>query len=975
MDLKVLFVEDSPDDAELMLRRLRDAGFEPQWDRVQAVETLLEALAAEAWQIALVDYSMPGFGGIDALKLLAETAPDLPAITVSGDISEETAVETLGAGAVDYVLKHNLTRLAPAVTRAVAGAELRRRHRQAAESARIALHAVDHASLVIMTMAADGTSVYVNRLACERLGAERDALVGAKIWDHGLSMTQEGWPASWAEMTQRGVLEYRVDGPGPGGGRLVYDVTANYLADADVVISYGRDVTDRVVAEEQARESDAMYRRIVEMASEGIWATDDECRTTFVNRQMSAMLGYEPDEMLGHVDVEFTFEEDTYVLEAQARARRQGLPGVYDCRFRAKDGGEVWMHLSAVAERAPDGTFCGAFALCTDITERRRADDALRREESNLSALFASSPVGMMVVDERLDVVRVNPAAAALATGAGDVLESYKVDGTMQCGVALRCVHRGDDPRGCGYSEACSLCPLRNALQAMLETGESVRGVELAFDQSADDGGRRVWLRVGAQPVTMNGTQHTIVALDDVSERRRAEEALMESETHFRAFFEQASIGMATTSLEKGWVSVNETLCTMLGYTAEELRAGLTWAELTHPDDLAADVARYDELVEGKIEGYSIDKRFVRKDGETLNARLTVRGVREHGSLAFIAVVIEDVGARVHALEALRESAEQFEQFAQRIPGIVTIKDAEHRYVYASARSGSADGVADSASWTGKTPLDIWAREEAEHSEEVADRALAGEVIDEVLEWQREGENKYFHSVHFPLPQHDGPPLVCGISLDVTGQMLAEEEVRRKAGQLRRTVEGTVLAMGHVVESRDPYTAGHERRVAELAEAIAGAMGMDDEEVDGVRLAGLIHDIGKIAVPAEILSKPGRLSVVEFNLIKQHARAGYEIIEAVEFSQPVADMVLQHHERLDGSGYPQALTDAQILPQAKILAVADVAEAMSSHRPYRPALGMDAALEELKQGAGVKYDAGVVAACVNLVEEGFSFTP
>jgi putative nucleotidyltransferase with HDIG domain len=371
-----------------------------------------------------------------------------------------------------------------------------------------------------------------------------------------------------------------------------------------------------------------------------------------------------------------------------------------------------------------------------------------------------------------------------------------------------------------------------------------------------------------------------------------------------------------------------------------------------------------------------MNKRFVSKDGTILYARLTVRGVREDGRLAYLAAVIEDVSARARAIQALRESEEQFEQFALQIPGIVTIKDAEHRYVYASALAGSAGDVAGTSSWTGKTPVDIWTREEAEHSEAVADRALAGEVVDEVVEWLREGDTRYFHSVHFPIPQQHGPPLVGGISLDVSGQMLAEEEVRHKAEQLRRTVEGTVLAMGHVVESRDPYTAGHERSVAELAEAIAAALGMDEEEVDGVRLAGLIHDIGKIAVPAEILSKPGRLSAVEFNLIKQHARAGYEIIEAVEFSQPLADMVLQHHERLDGSGYPQGLTEAQILPQARILAVADVAEAMSSHRPYRPALGMEAALDELKQGAGVKYDAGVVAACVKLVEEdGFEFTP
>jgi putative nucleotidyltransferase with HDIG domain len=214
-----------------------------------------------------------------------------------------------------------------------------------------------------------------------------------------------------------------------------------------------------------------------------------------------------------------------------------------------------------------------------------------------------------------------------------------------------------------------------------------------------------------------------------------------------------------------------------------------------------------------------------------------------------------------------------------------------------------------------------------------------------------------------------------GISLDVSEEVETQEAVRRQAEQLRRTVEGTVLAMSLVVETRDPYTAGHERRVSELATAIAVAMGMEGEELAALRLASLIHDIGKMAVPSEILSKPGRLGEIEFDLIKQHSASGYDILDAIDFGLPVAEIVLQHHERLDGSGYPRALTGESILPGARILAVADVVEAMSSYRPYRPALGIAAALAEVKEHVGDKYDADVVATCARLFEEqGFQFS-
>ncbi|MGC8874339.1 MAG: HD domain-containing phosphohydrolase [Chloroflexia bacterium] len=206
---------------------------------------------------------------------------------------------------------------------------------------------------------------------------------------------------------------------------------------------------------------------------------------------------------------------------------------------------------------------------------------------------------------------------------------------------------------------------------------------------------------------------------------------------------------------------------------------------------------------------------------------------------------------------------------------------------------------------------------------------------------------------------------------DITALVLAEEERQRALERLRRVVEGTVRALAATAEHRDPYTAGHQRRVARLAAAIAREMGLSPEQIEGIEVAGIVHDIGKSTVPTEILSKPGRLSPEEMALVRLHPRASFEILRTIEFPWPVALVALQHHERLDGSGYPQGLGGEQILLEARILAVADVVEAMSSHRPYRPALGLDRALEEVRQGRGVLFDARAVDACMRVFATDF----
>ncbi len=208
-----------------------------------------------------------------------------------------------------------------------------------------------------------------------------------------------------------------------------------------------------------------------------------------------------------------------------------------------------------------------------------------------------------------------------------------------------------------------------------------------------------------------------------------------------------------------------------------------------------------------------------------------------------------------------------------------------------------------------------------------------------------------------------------GIVRDITERKQSGEKLERTLDNLRNAMGATIRVIAQVVETRDPYTAGHQRRVADLARAIATEMQLPTSMVEGIRMAGVIHDIGKVSVPAEILSKPGKLTYKEFELIKEHPQTGYDILRDVEFPWPIATIILQHHEKMNGSGYPQELKGDDISLEARIMAVADVVEAVASHRPYRPALGVNIALEEVVKGRGLLYDADVVDVCLQLFQE------
>ena len=239
-----------------------------------------------------------------------------------------------------------------------------------------------------------------------------------------------------------------------------------------------------------------------------------------------------------------------------------------------------------------------------------------------------------------------------------------------------------------------------------------------------------------------------------------------------------------------------------------------------------------------------------------------------------------------------------------------------------------------------------------------------------------DGTERHFEGIARAVSwdNNDKPSVVVKIYKDITERRLTENELRESMKMLRKNLAGTIQAISRTVETRDAYTAGHQRRTKEIARAIAFEMGLPKQQIEGIRMAGIIHDLGKISVPAEILSKPGKISESEFSIIKQHPQTGYEILKGIDFNWPVADIVLQHHERLDGSGYPNNFQGDEILLEARVLGVADVIEAMSSHRPYRPALGIDDAFEEITINKGITYDPDVVAAAIDLFSHrGYQF--
>lgn len=325
----------------------------------------------------------------------------------------------------------------------------------------------------------------------------------------------------------------------------------------------------------------------------------------------------------------------------------------------------------------------------------------------------------------------------------------------------------------------------------------------------------------------------------------------------------------------------------------------------------------------------------------------------------------------------LRKSEERFRVIAESTLGWIWEVDVKGRYTYASSVVERILGYKPEEMLK-KCFYDLFHSEDQEKLKRAAFEVFSQkEIFREFINRNvhKDGTTVWFSTSGVPILDEKRNLIgYRGVDIDITTRRQAEEELRQSFKKLQKIMESTIYAIARIVEMRDPYTAGHQQRVANLSSAIAKEMNLPNDKIRGLYMAAVIHDIGKIYVPAEILSRPSRLTESELALVKTHPRVGYDILKTIEFPWPVANIVLQHHECLNGSGYPQGLKKGDILLEAKILVVSDVVEAMSSHRPYRPARGLEVTLEEISKEKDVLYDADIVDICLQLFEKkGFKF--
>ena len=496
-------------------------------------------------------------------------------------------------------------------------------------------------------------------------------------------------------------------------------------------------------------------------------------------------------------------------------------------------------------------------------------------------------------------------------------------------------------------------------VKSLIEKGV-VRDREVMFGTKS---GKVITALLSGELLDIGGEQCILTFTKDITERKDAARALEESESRLRNILENANQIIFTIDSDGNVTFVSPAWERIMGYSNSDI-INKNFLEFVHPEDSEKGIRALELIKEKGTLSEPVVLRMGNATGEWRWLRVVGSALdNSEAEMIQYGGIAEDITETKHSEDVLRETYIRLHTLLEAIPDVVYMKDRNGIFLEVNRAYEEIAGVSRNQI--------IGTRGESFLPEKIfrfnieTDRRLVetGRMLQFEDVFETPGNTRYASITKVPLKDDNGYVTgIVGITTDITTIRQAEE-------RYRSALEGTIQTMSKIVELRDPYTAGHQHRASRLAVEIAREMDLDPERIEGVRVASLLYEIGKINVPSEILNKPGKITEMEYELIQNHPQSAYEILKNINFPWPVADIVHQHHERMDGSGYPGRLKGEEILLEARILAVADVVEAMCSHRPYRGSLGIEKALEEIENRGGISYDEKVVSVCLNLFRE------
>jgi PAS domain S-box-containing protein len=802
---------------------------------------------------------------------------------------------------------------------------------------------------IVLLEKSEGKITHANPATEKMLGYTNNDCIGNILQDIGILLDKGDFQTTIQNLNKRGILNYDdVSVITKFGQHIDTDI---YLVDrARLVQCNIRDITERKRSQDKLKQSEEYFKAIIENSSDIIFIVDKLGTITYASPSIERVLGYGPDELIGKRSLDLIVSDDKPRAIAdfgKALLIKEALiPNVF--RIRDKSGTE--RILEGFGKNLLDNPVVAGFVMnVRDITERKRAEDNIKQQTDAMEAAMD----GMALLNKDGKYIYLNKAHVKIYgyVNAGELI-----------GKSWRILYDADEVQ-------------RFEAAIMPEFGQKGywQGEALGMKKDGTKFSQELSL-------TTLGSGGLICIVRNITERKRTGEALQTNKAQLSNALEIAHLGHWEYDVANDLFTFNDQFYKIFRTTVEKV-GGYTMHSseyahrFVHPDDMNVVGEETRKAIETTDPHFNqqIEHRILYADG--MVGYITVRFfiVKDsHGRTVKTYGVNQDITERREAEEALRNSEGRLRTLVQTIPDIVWLKDKDGIYLSCNTMFARFFGAKET-DIVGKTDYDFVDRELADSFREHDNEAITAGKPTSKEDWitfADDGHRALMDTIKTPMYDTRGTLIgVLGIGRDITNRKRAEEQLQHTLESLRRAVDTTIHVMVSAVEIRDPYTSGHQIRSADLARAIATEMGLPQEKIDGIRMASSIHDIGKLSVPAEILSKPTKLSEIEFSLIKEHACRGFKMLKNVESPWPLAEIVYQHHERMDGSGYPRNLKGNDILIEARILNVADVVEAMASHRPYRPALGINAALEEIEKNKGTLYDADAADACIRLFRE------